>query len=108
MSEIPVDPKIWKLADLILTDRQHVVLELREKHGYSWNQLAIYTNSTRTTVREHHRAASKNLLDAIESADGDIDLALERQQPRPASEETPEEKLELDRLWAESEKKEIA
>jgi transcriptional regulator len=85
MTEIPVDPKIWKLAESILTPKQKAILDLRERHGFSWNQLAINYNCSRSNVREIHRAATKNLLDAIENADGDIDLALERSQPRPTS-----------------------
>jgi hypothetical protein len=108
VTEIPISPEIWKLAQAILTERQYAVLELREKRGFSWHQLAVTFNSTRSTVREHHRAATKNMLDAIENAGGDIDLALERAnptvtvgmetnrvafvQPRP----TPEEKHETD------------
>jgi DNA-directed RNA polymerase specialized sigma24 family protein len=107
MSEIPVDPKIWELARHVCTQKQLTVLELREKHGFSFHSLAINLNCTRTTAKEHHRAATNNVLDAIESAGG-INEALEIAQPRPTSEETPEEKLELDRFWADSEKKEIA
>ncbi len=144
MTEIPISPQIWKLAEAILTEKQKTVLELREKRGYSWNQLAITFNCTRANVREHHAAATRNMLNAIDAAGGDIDLALEqampdsspgdviaayddgtiilddgittwnperaeafvtaggKYQPRPASEETPEEKDELDRLWKES------
>jgi predicted DNA-binding protein YlxM (UPF0122 family) len=77
MNAIPVSPAIWDLAKAILTQKQMTVLTLREKHGYSWNQLAITLNTVRSNVREHHRAASKNLLDAIEAA-GSIEAALER------------------------------
>ncbi len=98
MSEIPVTPQIWKLAAAILTPQQQTALELRERHGFSWNQIAIAMNKTRPTVKEHHRAATKNLHDTIEAADGDIDLAL----TCALDEETPEEKQELDRLWRES------
>ncbi len=97
MNEIPVTPQIWKLAAAILTPQQHTALELRERHGFSWNQIAIAMNKTRPTVKEHHRAATKKLVDVIEHAGGDIDLALRRYEPvklnrarfaepRPASE----------------------
>jgi predicted DNA-binding protein YlxM (UPF0122 family) len=106
MTDIPISPTIWKLAAAILTEKQLTVLELREKRGFSWNQLAITFNSTRANVREHHRAATKNLLDAIESAGGiDEALAANLADDDP---ETPEEKRELDRLWYQTEKKEIA
>ncbi len=96
MNTIPISPQIWELAGQILTPKQHTVLELREKHGYSWNMIAIYMNTTKSNVREHHAAATKNLLDAIEHAAGDIDRALELHaiahgpleglpQPRPTS-----------------------
>jgi hypothetical protein len=96
MTEIPISPEIWKLAAEILTEKQLTVLTLRERHGYSWNMLAINFNCTRSNVREIHRAATKKLLDAIQSAGGDIDLALERTQPRPDSEETHGDDRERD------------
>ncbi len=101
MTEIPISPQIWKLAEAILTEKQKTVLELREKRGYSWNQLAITFNCTRANVREHHAAATRNMLNAIEAAGGDIEEALERAEPRRTS-ETPEEKTQFDRLWKES------
>ncbi len=73
MTTIPISPDIWKLAGEILTAKQHTVLELRERHGYSWNQIAIYMNSTRATVKEHHAAATRRIANAIA-------------QPRPTSE----------------------
>jgi transcriptional regulator len=66
MNEIPISPDIWNLAHAILTEKQLAVLELREQHGFSWNQLAVNFNCTRANVREIHRAASKNLLDELE------------------------------------------
>ncbi len=107
MNEIPISPEIWKLAEAILTEKQKTVLELREKRGYSWNQLAITFNCTRANVREHHAAATRNILNALEAAGGDIELAYRMHirpavpEPRPTSEST-EEKNELDRLWKES------
>ena len=89
MNEIPVGPNIWKLAAAILTERQLLVLQLRERHGFSQNQCAINLNCTRSNVRELHASAKRNLLNAIEAAGGDIDLALERVEPRSASEPLP-------------------
>jgi DNA-directed RNA polymerase specialized sigma24 family protein len=62
----PISPEIWNLAQAILTQKQLTVLTLREKHGFSWNQLAVNLNCTRANVREIHRAATKNLLDELE------------------------------------------
>jgi hypothetical protein len=70
MTEIPISGNTWKLAQAILTGLQYTALTLRERHGYSWNMVAITMNSTRPTAKEHHRAATKNLLDAIEAAGG--------------------------------------
>ncbi len=78
MTEIPISPDIWKLAGAILTPLQLTALTLRERHGYSWNMIAITMNSTRTTAKEHHRAATRKMLDAIEAAGGDVDAALDR------------------------------
>jgi hypothetical protein len=66
MTEIPISPEIWKLASEILTVPQMTVLELRERHGFSWHQIAIYTNRTKTTVRGHYDAATKNIYDELE------------------------------------------
>jgi len=65
-NQIPINPEIWKLANQILTPKQLLVLQLREQHGYSWNQLAVTFNCTRANVREIHRAATRNLYDALE------------------------------------------
>ena len=66
MSTIPISPEIWKLAGEILTPIQMSVLELREKHGFSWHQIAIYHNRTKATVRGHYAAATKNIYDELE------------------------------------------
>jgi transcriptional regulator len=70
MSSIPISPDIWQLAAQVCTERQLLILTLREKHGYSWNQIAITTNLTRATVRGHHQAATKNVYDALEERNG--------------------------------------
>jgi transcriptional regulator len=62
----PISPEIWNLAQAILTQKQLLVLELREQHGYSWNQLAVHLNCTRANVREIHRAATRNLYNTLE------------------------------------------
>ena len=108
MNEIPISPNIWNLAAAILTERQLLVLQLRERHGFSQNQCAINLNCTRSNVRELHASAKRNLLNAIEEA-GSIEMALARAlgpptdpppkpedslravlsaQPRPTSEST--------------------
>lgn len=69
MNQIPISPDIWNLAQQTLTPRQLLVLELREKHGFSWNQLAVNLNCTRANVREIHRAATRKLYDALERKD---------------------------------------
>ncbi len=96
MNAVPISPSMWTLAGEILTRKQLTVLELRERHGFSWNQIAIHMNSTRSTAREHYAAATRKIYDAIEAAAG-IDEALQLHalahgplagltQPRPTSE----------------------
>jgi transcriptional regulator len=63
---VPISPEIWKLANQVLTPKQLTVFELREKHGLSWHQIAIYTNRTRANARNHYEAAVKNIYDALE------------------------------------------
>ena len=65
MTEIPISPEIWKLAGEILTEKQLLVLELREKHGFSWHQIAVYTNRTKAACRDHYAAATKNIYDEL-------------------------------------------
>jgi DNA-binding NarL/FixJ family response regulator len=65
MNEIPISPDIWKLAGEILTERQLTVLTLRERHGYSWHQICITLNSSKSTVREHHAAATRNIYNHL-------------------------------------------
>jgi transcriptional regulator len=66
MNPVPISPEIWKLAQTTLTPKQFLVLQLREQHGFSWNQLAVNLNCTRANVREIHRAATKNLYDELQ------------------------------------------
>jgi len=61
--------EIWTTAreDGVLTDRQLQVLELRELHGCTWNQIAYMTDLDQATVRGHYRRAQRRLLLVLES-----------------------------------------
>jgi transcriptional regulator len=65
-TSVPISPEIWKLANDVLTDKQLTVFELREKHGLSWHQIAIYTNRTKANARNHYEAATKKIYDELE------------------------------------------
>ena len=70
MTTIPISPDIWDTARDVCTERQLAVLELRERHGYSWNMIAIYFNITNRGARQHYQAATKNIYDALERRNG--------------------------------------
>lgn len=59
---------IWNLAREhgVLTERQLRVLELRELHGCTWNQIAYMTDTDQATVRGHHRRAQRRLILVLE------------------------------------------
>jgi DNA-directed RNA polymerase specialized sigma24 family protein len=50
----------------VLTDLQLRVLELRELHGASWNQIAYMTDKHQATVRGHYRAAVRRVHRELE------------------------------------------
>ena len=70
MTTIPISPDIWDTAQRVCTERQLVVLELRERHGYSWNMIAIYLNITNRGARDHYAAATRNVYNALERTNG--------------------------------------
>jgi DNA-binding NarL/FixJ family response regulator len=59
---------IWDLAREpgILTDRQLRVLELRELHGSTWNQISYMLDLDQSTVRGHYRRAQRRLVLILE------------------------------------------
>jgi DNA-directed RNA polymerase specialized sigma24 family protein len=65
MTDIPISPEILKLASQVCTPKQLTVLELREQHGYSWHMICITLDITKTTAREHHAAATRNIYNAL-------------------------------------------
>jgi DNA-binding NarL/FixJ family response regulator len=70
VTEIPISPDIWKTAGEVLTPRQLQVLSLRERHGYSWNQICIALDISRATAREHHAVATRNVYNALNGNGG--------------------------------------
>lgn len=50
----------------VLTETQLRVLELREQHGASWNQIAYMTDKHQATVRGHYRAAVRRIHRELE------------------------------------------
>lgn len=61
---------IWDLARQpgTLTERQLKVLELRELHGCTWNQISYMTNSDQSTVRGHYQRAQRRLIHLLEDS----------------------------------------
>lgn len=65
MIELPITADVWETAQRVLTAKQLQVLTLREKHGFSWNQICITLDISRATARDHHAAATRNVYNAI-------------------------------------------
>ncbi len=63
-----VDGDIWTIAreDGVLTERQLRVLELRELHGCTWNQISYMLNLDQSTVRGHYNRARRRLALELE------------------------------------------
>ena len=59
---------IWSVAreDGVLTDRQLLVLEFRELHGMTWNQISYKLDLDQATVRGHYRRAQRRLALELE------------------------------------------
>ena len=60
---------IWSIAREpdVLTDRQLHILELRELHGCTWNQISYMTDLDQATVRGHYRRAQRRLMLILET-----------------------------------------
>jgi len=52
-------------------EKQLRVLELKELHGFSWNQIVATLNIDRSTAVSHYRAARRKLLNHLEQLDKD-------------------------------------
>jgi DNA-directed RNA polymerase specialized sigma24 family protein len=59
---------IWQVAGDVLTDKQLRILELRERHGFSWRQIAYMVNVDVSTVRGHYNAAIRKIHNHLEHA----------------------------------------
>ena len=70
MTPIPISPDVWDTARTVCTDKQLIVLELRDKHGYSWNMIAIYLNITRSAVKERYYGGARNVAKARNGSNG--------------------------------------
>jgi DNA-binding NarL/FixJ family response regulator len=59
---------IWTVAreDGVLTERQLLVLECRELHGMTWNQISYSMNLDQATVRGHYQRAQRRLALELE------------------------------------------
>lgn len=59
---------IWEIArsDGVLTERQLRVLECRELHGMTWNQISYAMDLDQATVRGHYRRAQRRLALELE------------------------------------------
>jgi DNA-binding NarL/FixJ family response regulator len=62
---------IWSIAREpdVLTDRQLRVLECRELHGMTWNQISYALDLDQATVRGHYRRAQRRLALELERRD---------------------------------------
>ncbi len=60
--------EIWTIAREpgVLTERQLKVLELRELHGFTWNQIVYAMNLDQSTVRGHYNRAQRRLALELE------------------------------------------
>ena len=70
VTEIPISPDIWDTARRVCTDKQLVVLELRDRYGFSWNQIAIHENVTRSAVKERYYGGARNVAKARNGMNG--------------------------------------
>ncbi len=62
------DGDIWVIARKpdVLTERQLRVLELRELHGCTWNQISYMLDLDQSTVRGHYNRARRRLALELE------------------------------------------
>lgn len=60
--------EIWEIAreEGVLTAKQLRVLEDRELHGLTWNQIAFALDLDQATVRGHYRRAQRRLALELE------------------------------------------
>ncbi len=60
--------EIWTIAreEGVLTERQLRVLELRELHGCTWNQIVWMMGLDQSTVRGHYQRAQRKLALELE------------------------------------------
>ena len=61
--------QVWELAQTegVLTERQRTILELRELHGMTWNQISYMMDLDQSTVRGHYRRAQRRLALILEA-----------------------------------------
>ncbi len=59
---------IWQIArePNVLTQKQLEILELRELHGCTWNQISFMKNLDQSTVRGHYNRARRRLALELE------------------------------------------
>lgn len=55
----------WELAKNVLTEKQFQVLELRERHGFSWPQISYALDIEISTARGLMFRATRNLGRAL-------------------------------------------
>ncbi len=63
---LPARDDIFLIAENVCTPLQFRVLELRERHGFTWNQIAAATGGHPSTIRGHHRSAIRRLAIYLE------------------------------------------
>jgi transcriptional regulator len=65
---LPANADVWKIASQVCTEKQLRVLELRERHSFSWRQIAAMTDTDYSNVRGHYNAAVRNVTIYFEKA----------------------------------------
>ncbi len=65
---LPARDDIFEIAAEVCTPLQLRVLTLRERHGFTWNQIAAATGGHPSTVRGHHKSAIRRLAIYLEKA----------------------------------------
>lgn len=66
MNNLGLSPaELYEIARRVCTEKQLDVLRLREV-GLGWKRIALHLAVTPETVKEHHRAAVRNVVKEVE------------------------------------------
>lgn len=65
---LPARDDIGQIAEAVCTPIQLRVFQLRERHGFSWHQIAAATGKDQSTVRGHYHRAVRRIVIYVEKA----------------------------------------